>query len=169
MRNRVNRAFTLVEILIVVVILGILAAIVIPQFTSASEEAQVGNVQTQLQTIRSQIELFRVRNNGNAPVLVGGEGESFNDLLAGEGNTHELDDWNSYNVDTEVPQKPYMRDFPVNPRNKLNAVVEDATPRDSAAGADPNAVAAGWYYNTTTGEFAAVGFDEDTNTWFEPE
>src|SRR5690606_33880949 len=54
MRNRVNRAFTLVEILIVVVILGILAAIVIPQFTTASEEAQVGNVQTQLQTMRSQ-------------------------------------------------------------------------------------------------------------------
>ena len=62
MRNRVRKAFTLVEILIVVVILGILAAIVIPQFTNASQEAQVGNIQTQLQTIRSQIELFRVKN-----------------------------------------------------------------------------------------------------------
>ncbi|MEO1279645.1 MAG: prepilin-type N-terminal cleavage/methylation domain-containing protein, partial [Planctomycetota bacterium] len=37
MRAQVRKAFTLVEILIVVVILGILAAIVIPQFTSASE------------------------------------------------------------------------------------------------------------------------------------
>src|SRR5256886_12083756 len=63
--------FTLVEILIVVVILGILAAIVIPQFTNASQDAQRGNIQTQLQSIRNQIELYRVKNNGVAPVMVG--------------------------------------------------------------------------------------------------
>ena len=57
-----NRAFTLIEILIVVVILGILAAIVIPQFTDASTEAMRSNLQSQLQTIRSQIELFNVQN-----------------------------------------------------------------------------------------------------------
>ena len=71
-RNR--RGFTLIEILIVVVILGILAAIVIPQFTNASQEAAASAVKSQLQTIRSQIELFRVRNSGNPPA-------SFNDLL----------------------------------------------------------------------------------------
>ena len=57
-----KRGFTLVEILIVVVILGILAAIVIPQFTNASQDAQVSAVKSQLQTVRSQIELFRVKN-----------------------------------------------------------------------------------------------------------
>src|SRR5947208_1835614 len=66
--------FTLVEILIVVVILGILAAIVIPQFTNASQDAQRGNIQTQLQSIRNQIELYRVKNNGVAPVLAGSGG-----------------------------------------------------------------------------------------------
>ena len=60
-KNRVNRAFTLIEILIVVVILGILAAIVIPQFTDASQEAMEASVVTQLQTIRSQIELHNVQ------------------------------------------------------------------------------------------------------------
>ncbi len=60
--SRTRRAFTLIEILIVVVILGILAAIVIPQFTDASNEAMEASVRTQLQTIRSQIELYNVQN-----------------------------------------------------------------------------------------------------------
>ncbi len=60
-KNRVQRAFTLIEILIVVVILGILAAIVIPQFTDASQEAMEASVVTQLQTLRSQIELHNIQ------------------------------------------------------------------------------------------------------------
>jgi prepilin-type N-terminal cleavage/methylation domain-containing protein len=49
-----RKGFTLVEILIVVIILGILAAIVIPQFTNASEDARKSNMRSQLQTLRSQ-------------------------------------------------------------------------------------------------------------------
>ena len=62
LRKRMRRAFTLIEILIVVVILGILAAIVIPQFTDASQTAMESSLLTQLQTIRSQIELYNVQN-----------------------------------------------------------------------------------------------------------
>jgi len=62
-----TRAFTLVEILIVVVILGILAAIVIPQFTDASQEAAANSTRSQLQTLRSQIELYKMRNVGDLP------------------------------------------------------------------------------------------------------
>jgi general secretion pathway protein G len=69
MRTQVKRAFTLIEILIVVVILGILAAIVIPQFTDASQQANNSSVRSQLQTIRGQVELFRVNNNGADPGL----------------------------------------------------------------------------------------------------
>ena len=64
---RVRKAFTLVEILIVVVILGILAAIVVPQFTNATQDAQAGNIQTQLDTINNQVELYAARNNGRYP------------------------------------------------------------------------------------------------------
>ncbi len=67
MRNLRKSGFTLVEILIVVVILGILAAIVVPQFTNASNEAIKGALQTQLQTINSQVELYRVREQGDYP------------------------------------------------------------------------------------------------------
>ena len=64
--SRTRRAFTLIEILIVVVILGILAAIVIPQFTDASQEAMESSVKSQLQTVRSQIELYNVQNPATA-------------------------------------------------------------------------------------------------------
>ncbi len=60
--RRARHGFTLIEILIVVVILGILAAIVIPQFTDAAAEASRSNLQSQLQTLRSQIELWNVQN-----------------------------------------------------------------------------------------------------------
>src|SRR5204862_2599192 len=54
--------FTLVEILIVVIILGILAAIVIPQFTSASQDARKNSLVSQLQTIKAQLELSRLQH-----------------------------------------------------------------------------------------------------------
>ena len=61
--------FTLVEILIVVIILGILAAIVIPQFTDASTSARTNSMTSSLQTVRSQLELYKVQHNDNYPVL----------------------------------------------------------------------------------------------------
>ena len=66
-RTKSRKGFTLVEILIVVIILGILAAIVIPQFTNASEDARKGNMKSQLQTLRSQIELFKLQHRDSAP------------------------------------------------------------------------------------------------------
>jgi len=66
-RNSVKRGFTLIEILIVVVILGILAAIIVPQFTDAAQDANESSARSQLQSVRSQIELHRVQNNGAAP------------------------------------------------------------------------------------------------------
>lgn len=59
--------FTLVEILIVVVILGILAAVVIPQFSTASVEAVRSAVERQLQTINNQVELYRAQNGQAFP------------------------------------------------------------------------------------------------------
>jgi prepilin-type N-terminal cleavage/methylation domain-containing protein len=66
------RGFTLIEILIVVVILGIIAALVIPQFTDASEQASDASLRNQLQTLHGQIELFRQAELGN-PDLIGNQ------------------------------------------------------------------------------------------------
>ena len=64
---RAKSGFTLVEILIVVVILGILAAIVIPQFTDASTEAKTSSLCSDLQTVRSQLELYKIQHNDALP------------------------------------------------------------------------------------------------------
>src|SRR5437660_8216101 len=70
--RKAPKGFTLIEILIVVIILGILAAIVIPQFTSASQDARKNSLASQLQTLRSQIELYKLQHLDNLPsVLIG--------------------------------------------------------------------------------------------------
>src|SRR5436190_8439531 len=68
--NSKKSGFTLVEILIVEIILGILAAIVIPQFTNASTDARKASLLSQLQTLRSQVQLFRLQHNDVLPDLV---------------------------------------------------------------------------------------------------
>src|SRR5581483_11229244 len=65
--RKVRKGFTLVEILIVVIILGFLAAIVIPQFTNASSDARKSNMASQLQTLKSQIQLYKLQHNDQLP------------------------------------------------------------------------------------------------------
>lgn len=101
--RRRNRAFTLVEILIVVVILGILAAVVVPQFVNASDQAQAGNVQTQLQTLRTQIALYRASEN-EFPALA----TLWDDLIA----------------------EDLIDDPPLNPRNQSDTVTAGADGAD---------------------------------------
>ncbi len=64
-----RRAFTLVEILIVVVILGILAAIVIPQFTQAAERSKTTVTASVVRTVQTKVfENFAVR--GEYPATI---------------------------------------------------------------------------------------------------
>src|SRR5581483_3314735 len=65
--RRNKKGFTLIEILIVVIILGILAAIVIPQFTNASTAAKQSSEASTAQTVRSQIQLYKLDHNDTLP------------------------------------------------------------------------------------------------------
>jgi prepilin-type N-terminal cleavage/methylation domain-containing protein len=86
-RRAAARGFTLIEILIVVVILGILAAIIIPQFTNAADDASISSARTQLQTMRSQVELYRAQDagdDGEYPGAVGDDDSWSTDLATAD-------------------------------------------------------------------------------------
>ena len=129
--------FTLVEILIVVVILGILAAIVIPQFTEASTEAKTSSLCTDLQTMRSQIELYKIQHNDDLP---GAGTATLVQALTGQTDVAGA-------VGTDYG--PYVQKIPTNQFNDLDTIREEAGA--STAGANTH----GWVFNTTTGAFQA--------------
>ena len=58
-----NYAFTLIELLIVVAIIGILAAIAVPNFVNAMTRAKVARVQSELKSLSSAIEMYNLDNN----------------------------------------------------------------------------------------------------------
>ena len=65
-----NKGVTLVELLIVVLILGALAAIAIPRLTQSADTAKKNSCATNLDIINSQIELYAAENNGTYPATL---------------------------------------------------------------------------------------------------
>jgi general secretion pathway protein G len=132
--------FTLVEILIVVVILGILAAIVVPQFVSAASESRISSIKMDLNRIRQQLEVYREQHQGNYPPLA-----SFAEQMT---QPTDADGTTNATRTPAFPFGPYIYQIPKNPRNDLATVGNGAV--DTS----------GWYYNESTGEFRANDSNE---------
>src|SRR5258705_13972774 len=64
--HNAQQAFTLVELLLVLVILGILAAIVLPRFTNRTKQAQVAAATTQISSFKTALDAFE-GHNGYSP------------------------------------------------------------------------------------------------------
>ena len=109
--------FTLVEILIVVIILGILAAIVIPQFTSASQDARKNSLTSQLQTLRSQLELYKLQHLDQLPTTLVGSTPDWTQLV------NKTDNTGATGTSTAYPFGPYLQSAPTNPLNGASAML----------------------------------------------
>ncbi len=130
------RAFTLVEILIVVIILGVLAAIVTPHFVGAVTDASVGTTSHELAKLRRAIEVYRIENNNLLP-----------DVTEGDGTWGALTSGNQY-----------LKGPPVNPYvGGANAgVIIFRNSPDVAQQSDY-----GWIFDTTSGQVWAGSFDQN--------
>ncbi len=128
-----RRAFTLIELLIVVALVGILAAVIIPQFADSTTEAKTSAMDSNLQSFHYHLQRYEAEN-GVFPATL-------SDLLsvspAGYG--------------------PYIDAVPENPFNFSSA---EAAVNSVPAG--PNAGGEGWLYMKATGRVwanCAEGFD----------
>ena len=65
---RNEEGFTLIELMVVVVIIGILAAIAMPNFVSMLDRAKESDLEENMHTFQLAIEDFAVRNTGRYPV-----------------------------------------------------------------------------------------------------
>jgi len=141
--QRDRRGFTLVEILIVVVILGILAAIVIPKFTNASEDAKRNSLTSSLHSLRSQIELFMLQHGDKPPALDGA-------------------DWSELTGQTTYssrPTGPYISVIPTNSVNGHSNILTVTT--DQTSGAAVAGSNLGFVYNTSNGKLWATNTTGD--------
>src|SRR3954470_13784049 len=134
--TRREAAFTLIEVLIVVVIMAILAATIIPQFTDSTKDAKASTVQFNLHTLRSQIQLYRTQHNGTAPSATLAELMASTDASGTQG------------TGANFPYGPYLRQIPVNPYS--NSATVKAITNDPAQAADVTGTG-GWLYNIPSG------------------
>lgn len=132
--RRRNRAFTLVEILIVVVILGILAAIVVPQFSSAAEDSKESAMKQNLLRMRQQIELYSQHHNNNYPTLT--------DFIDQMTLASDIDGDTATAGTAGYDFGPYLQKIPRNPYT-------DTVPLGNGA-----VGSSAWYYDETTGHIA---------------
>ena len=167
--------FTLIELLIVVIILAIISAIAIPQFSAATADAQNSALDANLASVRNAIEQFRAQHTGfvypgvNASSggacpagAAPGTGEpgsfqAFRDQMQfasnGRGQTCSV-------AGGEFRFGPYLRQgIPNEPINNVATIAVTNTGVPIA----PTAATGGWAYDIRSGQFVmnsnAVGPD----------
>ncbi len=125
--NSRRNAFTLVELVVVIMILGILAAVAAPKLLNTSKVATDNGLRQTLSIVRDAIELYAAENGGDLPPCANAT-TSLQDAL-----------------------KPFIRGtFPKCPVGTQDGNVTASTSDPLAADAIP---VNSWKYNTSTGEF----------------
>jgi general secretion pathway protein G len=148
-------AFTLIEILIVVIILGILAAIVLPQFSNASTEARESTMRDCLRYMRTQLTVYKAQHRDVAPGYPGGNSDASPDaatfIIQMTGFSDEGGNVSAAPDDVHH-FGPYLTRMPGNPFSNQNGVlVVTGSTMPSPDSSQPY----GWIYNPELLQFIA--------------
>jgi prepilin-type N-terminal cleavage/methylation domain-containing protein len=103
-----RKAFTLAEVLIAVAILGILAAIVLPEFQGHVQQVKEAAAKDNLRVLRNTIELYATQNNDIPPGYASGDPDN---------HASEVAFINQLTVFNE-----YLREIPKNPFNACSKI-----------------------------------------------
>ena len=163
--NRHEGGFTLIEMLIVVIILGILAMIIIPQISISTDDAKLSSLQTNVSAMRGAIELYFHHHNGIYPGQKKTDGSGTDVATPAESSTAILEQLTRYtsvagqvsvNKDATFKYGPYLKAalLPINPFNDKNDLLCDITTTDITA-RDSSATDTGWKFYVPTGVFIA--------------
>lgn len=148
--------------LIVVITLGILAMIIIPQINVSSGEARLNTMKTNLNTVREAIEIYYHQHNNIYP---GAHDESgypvSNTGQAKKAFIYQLTRYTDINGEVKNEKDgthkfgPYLKsnELPLNPFNNDSDVLCDITTTDISAKASDGS--SGWKFYTKTGVFFA--------------
>jgi general secretion pathway protein G len=158
MNTKVHRsAFTLIEVLIVVIIMALLAATIIPQFSSSTTDAKKSALNFNLHTMRSQIDVYKVHHNGTAP-----KQSTFADQM-----TKKTDIDGTVNAATGKYGPYFQGVVPQNPYNNSNAIFKyTASPTGTPPTGSGDSGASGWQYDEADGSFYPnhTGYDYANQT-----
>jgi general secretion pathway protein G len=103
-RSAVRRAFTLIELLLVLVILGVLAAVVVPKLTGRTEDAKIKAARSSIAGIKAALDIFEV-DNGRYP-------SSDEGLKVLVDRPADLDNWHGPYVDRQqIAADPWGNGF----------------------------------------------------------
>jgi general secretion pathway protein G len=117
-------AFTLIEILIVVVILGIIAAIVVPQFSNASHVARENTLKDDLRYLRTQLAVYKAQHRDMAPGCLASDRNTFNVALMKSQLTSRTNADGTVGLDPRAfPFGPYLQKVPPNPLTQAEGIM----------------------------------------------
>ena len=169
-RLRNQKGFTLVELLVVVIILAVLAAVVIPQLRSSSQDAKLSALDSDLSTSRSAVELYYHQHNSAYPGVIkqhkGVAHTSAEDAFTKQltycsdisSNTSDACDAVTFKfgpyIKKSVPKNPLPNAATTTDAQASGVNVDAVTATLGTATAN-DATAKGWFFVQQTGEFFA--------------